>query len=141
MQRKKCSKEGISLVEVVVALLIFSMCVAGMCWLITMGRRGSDNARGHYTAINIGKNRLERVKTFDFDQMELFAQDNVEIDRSGVADAEGDYRITTTISTVTNDLKEVVVTVDIKDRISRAFEGESETVSTYIADFVEYAEE
>jgi Tfp pilus assembly protein PilV len=138
---QKSRKDGVSLVEVVVALLVFSMCVAGICRLITMGRQGSDDARAHYTAINIAKNRLERVKTFEFDQIGLFAQSNVKVDRSGIAAANGEYRMTTTVSSITNDLKEVIVRVDIMDKISRQFDSENEALRTYIADYVMYGAE
>jgi len=141
MQKRKSRQEGVSLVEVVVALLVFSMCVAGICRLISMGRQGSDNARAHYTAINVAKNRIERVKTFEFPQIELFAQNNVTVNRSGGVDVNGDYRMTTTVSSITNNLKEVVVRVDIRNKISRQFDGENESIRTYIADFVKYTAE
>lgn len=133
-QRKRRLCEGISLVEVIVALLILAISVAGLCRLVVVGRKGTDMGRSHYTAINIAKNRLERVKTFEYAQLALFNESDTVVNTSGVADSLGDYRRTTTVSDVKSNLREVVVTVEIRDRSSRTFDGEEEEVRTYVAD-------
>ena len=60
---------------------------------------------------------------------------SIVIDEDGSPDANGQFRMTTTVSTITEHLKEVVVTVDIRNPVSLGFDGESEMVQTYYADF------
>jgi len=132
--------DGLTLVEAVVALMIFALCIAGFCGASVCFRELSDRARTHYTAVNIAKNRLERAKTAEFSQLHLFEESQTRVDYLGSTDASGDYRRTTSVSNATEGLTEVVVTVEIKDRVTLGFDRESETVGTYIADFEEVEE-
>ena len=129
-------KDGTTLIETFVAVLIFGISVAGICGLVGAAKELGDRSRGHYTAVNIAKNRLERIHIFDYSQLYLFAENNTTVDRNGVADPEGDYRRTTTISTVSSNLSEVVIRVAIKNRVTCGFGSEEETVQSYVADIL-----
>jgi len=125
---------GVTLVETVIALMIFGIFIAGMCRLVLASREANDRARAHYTAVNLGKNRVERMKVSSFGELEQFAESRVVVNASGNPDPNGDYRRTTNIRTIGPTLKEVAVVVEIRDKVSRAFTV-GETVQTYIADF------
>jgi Tfp pilus assembly protein PilV len=128
-------REGLTLVETIIAILIFAICISGICKLVVITRESSDRARSHYTAINLGKNRLERAKVFPFGQLNDFVENQTVVDGAGTPSANGEFRRTTTVSNVTATLKDVTVRLEIRNRVTRRFEGVSEAIQTYIADF------
>jgi Tfp pilus assembly protein PilV len=125
-----------TLVETVVALTLFAICIGGMTALVLNGRALSDGARDHYTAINIAKNRLERIKSMDFDQVTTARETGTTVNMSGSSDANGDFRRVTTITSVATNLYRATVQVDIRNRVSRSFSGEKETISSYVVKYV-----
>ncbi|NQT93987.1 MAG: prepilin-type N-terminal cleavage/methylation domain-containing protein [Lentisphaerae bacterium] len=135
-----CGRRGMSLVETMVALVVFGICIGGICALVVHSKGTSDLARDHYTAVNLAKNRIERAKEFGFDDLYSFLESDVVIDRSGNPSDGGRFRRTTLILTAEENVSEVVVTVEVRSRISSSFEGENEEVRTYIADFMERPE-
>ncbi|MFC1453380.1 prepilin-type N-terminal cleavage/methylation domain-containing protein [Verrucomicrobiota bacterium] len=127
--------QGVTLVEVVVALFIFGILIAGMCQLLTMINEGSDRAREHYTAINIAKNRIERARVMEWDELPFLSETNVPVTASGAPTMQqGNYRRSTIVTSVTYNLIQVAVTVDIRNRKTRQFDGNGETVQSLIAD-------
>lgn len=125
------------MVEVLVALGIFSVYSAGACKLILSHRKVSDMARAHYTAANLAKNRLEIVRTFEFDQIPAFKESQVVIDESGMPNSVGNYRRSTMINSISGNLHDVVVTVDIRNRETLQFTPAHETVRTFVAHYLE----
>ena len=134
---RRTSRSGMTLVETIVALCILSMCIGGICALIVSARELSDRARSHYTAVNIAKNRLERASALGFDQLPDFHEADVVVDHSGNPAAYGHYRRSTTVLEAGTNLRELVVAVEIRNRLSTDFDGEIETVSSYHADYLE----
>lgn len=131
-------REGMTIVESMVALVILALFITGTCQLLMSHRQVSDMARGHYTAINIAKNRMELVRTFDFDQVHNFQENNMVVDSSGLADPDGLYRRSTEFSPVgaNNNLIELTVTVDIRNRQTLQFNPANEVLKTYFAKYL-----
>ena len=127
-------KAGVTLVEVMVAILILGLCIGGLCQLAVNARQLSDMSRTHYTAINIAKNRLERAKTVDYDELQFLVENDIVVDPSGRADSSGDYRVNTAVTQASTNLMEIVVTVGIMNRLTLNFGPESESIRTYVAD-------
>ena len=128
-------RDGTTLVEVVVGLFIFGLFVAGMCRLLVLVNESTDRARDHYVAVNIGKNRIERARAFDFSQLtSVFTENNVLVDVNGQPATDTNFRRSTQIISSGTNLVEMVVTVDIRNRKSWAFDGPSEQIRTYIGD-------
>ena len=90
-------------------------------------------ARDHYTAANIAKNRMELIRTFDFDQIPQLAETAVRVNDSGVAATDGHFRRLTTINVLNTNLYELAITVQIQDRKTLAFSESEETINTYIS--------
>ena len=134
--KNRKSRAGVSLVETLMALLIFATFITGASKSLMAHRKLSDKSREHYTAINIAKNRIELVRTFEFGQQADFLENNVVIDFNGAADTDGDYRRSTTMTTASSNLLEVAVTVEIRDRITLLFDGEQEKIRTYFAEYL-----
>ncbi len=131
--RNRKSKEGLTLVEMLTALLVFAMAVGGMCSLALSSKQILDTSRDHYVAVNLAKNRIERVKTFNFNELELFIDANTVLDESGTPNPNGNYSRTTQVSSVTPNLKEVVVTIAMRNRKTLVFAPAIQQVRTYIA--------
>jgi len=132
---RKGGTEGLTLVEVMVALSVFTMFIGGACHLLVRGRQMTDAARDHYTAINIVKNRLEKARTFDWDHLGTFNETNVVVNEVGVSDPQGSYQRTTTVTYVKDNLAKVSLSIKIRDRNTGAFGSEEECVSSYVASY------
>lgn len=123
-----------TLVETMMALLIFAICIAGICQLMLITGQASDRARDQYIAANIARNRLERAHTFPFGQLYTLAESNVVVDENGAALDSGLFRRTSVVSNVTSALIEFTVTVQVRDRVKRTFTTASQTAQTLLAD-------
>lgn len=123
-----------TLIEMLTALLIFSMAIGGLCTIAVSAKQILDTSRDHYVAVNLAKNRIERVKTFNFDELELFAEAGTILDEAGSPDSAGSYSRATVVSNVNSSMKEVIVTISIKNRKSLKFAPGQQQVRTYIAD-------
>ncbi len=123
--------------ETIVALTIFAGFSTGACKILLSHRKITDMARAHYTAINIAKNRMELVRTFDFGQVGNFLENNVVVNASGMPDAVGNYRRSTTVNNINANLLELTVIVDLRNRQTLDFTPAKEQVSTYFAKYLE----
>ena len=124
---------GMTLVEVMVALFIFGISLAGACALVFQTKRLADRSRDHYTAINIGKNRLETGWGTTFNLLTTLTETNVLVNYSGNPSDNSSYRRSTRVTTVTSNLIEIVVKVEIKNRKNWKFSGEKEEIRSYFA--------
>ena len=135
--KKSRKRAGVTIVETIVALTIFAGFSTGACKLLLSHRKIADMARAHYTAINIAKNRMELVRTFDFGQVDNFLENNVVVNASGIPDTVGNYRRSTTVTNISANLLELTVNVDLRNRQTLAFTPAKEQVSTYFAKYLE----
>ncbi len=129
---------GMTLAEVMVALFVFSICIAGTCTLVYQTKRLADRARDHYTAINIGKNRLEKGRGTTFNLLTTLIETNVMVDRAGnpgVAYVDATYRRSTSVGVAagSTNLIEMIVTVEVLNRKNWRYTGEKETIRSYFA--------
>ena len=130
------TRQGLCLVEAIVAISLLALCIGGVCAVVMNARQLADMARDRYVAANLAKGRLERARSFSFDQLSLFTESNVVLDESGSPNADGAYRRTTTLTTIMPRLVQVAVRVDVRNRITRAFSGHPQTLTTYVADYI-----
>lgn len=134
---KSRNRAGTTIVETLVALSVFAIFSVGSSKLLMSHRRLADMARAHYTAINIAKNRMELVRTFDFGQVDDFLEDQVVVDASGTPSATGNYRRSTKTNSIKTNLIELTVTVEIRNRKTLEFMPAKEEISTYFAEYLE----
>jgi hypothetical protein len=135
-RNKSKSRAGIALVEALVSLTLLAIFLAGAMKMMISHHEMTDMARAHYTAINIAKNRMELIRTFDFGQVDDFLEDKVNINASGLPSTLGNYRRSTQVSNVSPNLLELSVIVEIRDRKTLAFSGSQEDLSTYFAEYL-----
>ena len=93
---------GFTLVEVMVASLIFVMfCVFFLSAAIS-AMRSQQLACDYYTAMTIARNRIQRAKTFEYSSLPLMSENQVPVDGDGNITTTGIYRRTTIVSAYTN---------------------------------------
>lgn len=126
-------KEGIAMVEALLAIVLFALFITGSAKMLLSHRQMTDMARAHYTAINIAKNRLELIRSFDHDQRLDFEESNVLINNHGLPSQTGHYRRSTTFTEVSSNITEVAISVDIRDRKTLKFDGRTETLNSFFA--------
>lgn len=134
-QKKGKNRAGVALIEALVAITIFAIFITGAGKLLLAHRKISDMARMHYTAANVAKNRLELIRSFDFDERDEFMENNVVVNMSGLQDDAGHYRRSTTIVNTSSNICEMTVSVEILDRKTLTFSGRNETVQTLMAEY------
>lgn len=127
------SRAGSSVIESLIALVVFALFITGASKLLMVHREITDMAQSHYQAANIAKNRLELIRSFEFEELDRFAEDDVLINSYGIPDSSGRFRRSTTYSNAESNLVELVVAVEIMDRKTLAFNGRNETLKGYFA--------
>ncbi len=133
--RARLCEHGFTLVEVMVALVLVVLVLAGAYGLVVQAEMLSTVARNHYVAIAIGKNRLERARNFQYASLSLLTESDVQVDDNGAPDTTGRFKRTTAVNTnYAAGLTEVVVTVKIKNVQTGTFGSELERISTLFTD-------
>ena len=127
------SEKGISLVETMMAILLFGAVIGALLEVtaqnLTMGKR----AETVYTAYCIAKNHIEMLKSMPFSSVANAAESNTRVDSLGVPDISGAFSRTTAVATnYTGDANLVSVTVSVDYSIKGSFVNKPTTVSTAI---------
>ncbi len=135
--RRAGNSDGMTLIETLGAVCILGICIGGVCALVVQSKEMTDRARDHYTAVNIAKNRLEAARALGYDALGTFVEPATVVDRTGSPDDEGDYQRSTTISNAAVNLAEIIITVQIRNRMTRQFGEVDETLMSYIADYLD----
>ncbi len=130
-------RAGLTLVESMIGLMVFAAFLSGACRMVVVAHHVNDRAAAHYAAVNIAKTRIERIKTFGYDQFELCQESGVVLNQSGRPDEGGNYRLTTTVVPRGEGLKDVTVRVDIRNPRTLGFDGENEQLVSSLADLAE----
>lgn len=95
--RAAAGRGGFTLAEVLVALFLLAFVMAGVYRAMTMSARLRITAHGHYLALIIANNRIERAKNVGFAELPFLAEDGVRVNDQGVPDAAGQFRRTTEV--------------------------------------------
>jgi Tfp pilus assembly protein PilV len=134
-QRERSRRSGTTLVETMVAIMILGGTVGGACHLTVATKCIGDQAREQYQAVTVARNHIERIRVLGYDQLPYCAESAVRVDSNGAVDNNGRFERTTTVTDVGADVKEVTVTMIVRNRISLAFDGEGESLTTLITPF------
>ena len=133
------NQQGSTIVETIVALVIFAIFITGATRVIMAHRQVSDKARAHYTAINIAKNQIEQVRntleTSDFSQLRNKEERSpgIQVDSKGEPSDVGKFMRVTEINKINDDLAEIVVTVQILNRTKLTFGTENSHLKSYLS--------
>ena len=134
-------QQGMTLVEVVLALVVLSLVMAGSYLLVSRAAATSRAARDHYVAAVIAKDRLERARNFAYDDLHLLAEDDVVVDDTGLPDPEGNFRRTTIVNTnYASGLTKIEVIVEVRNQRTGDFTGGQESVASLFTEYYEREE-
>jgi Tfp pilus assembly protein PilV len=127
------TRAGTTMLEALIAMTIFAIFTTGACKLLVSHRTMLDMARDHYTAANIAKNRMELLRTFNFEQIPALNEKAIRTDENGIPSALGHFSRSTTVSTLNTNIYELAITVKVQNRRTLAFDVAEQTLNTYIA--------
>ena len=113
-------KKGMSLTEVVMAMALITLCIGGIITVVVQSADMGHTADYTYVAIDLAKNRIERIRQIrnekGYDIIPQTAETDTIIDRNGIPDLNGDFKRTTTIEPTSTRLTKVTVGVTYKRR-------------------------
>ena len=134
----KHSRNGMTLVEATVAITLLVLVMGGAYALIAQTRYTIDTVRDRYLAINIANARIERARNFQYKDLPGLRESHVRVDAYGAPDSNGPFRRSTTVTVQggSNDLTEVSVKIEIRDRRSGQFRGQHETLSCLFTEYL-----
>ncbi|MBI4432385.1 MAG: prepilin-type N-terminal cleavage/methylation domain-containing protein [Candidatus Omnitrophica bacterium] len=93
------SQRGATLIEVMIAVFIFLIGMASLLSVLIQSMQAGKRAEHIYTAYNLAKNHMERLKSMDYNSLGSAAESAVLIDGEGNPDANGLYSRSTTVTT------------------------------------------
>lgn len=112
--RPVSAPDGYTFLEIVVAMAILAIAMAGSYKVMTVSMQTRQVALNHYVATVMANNQIERAKNLAFDNLSLLAESERAVDELGATDAEGRYLRTTAIEPLwggESDLTRITVTI------------------------------
>jgi len=129
------SKAGLTLVEVVVAISLLAIGLAGSYYGVNMAMQARKFSHDSYVGTLIANNRIEFAKNQPYSQLVNLGESNKKVDEYGNDDSDGRYSRTTTISTLWGgNSNATAITVSVKIPHPRLSDGSggTATVSTIL---------
>lgn len=96
---KTAKKRGFTLLEVIVAISVFGVAISSLLAVYTQAAKVSKRSDYAYTAYNLAKNHIERLRASAFSSLSLAAETDTRINRDGEPDEAGEYLRSTSVST------------------------------------------
>lgn len=122
-----------TLVETMVAILVFGLLLGGMMNVTAASITAGKRAEYAYNAYNLAKNHIETLKSMPFTNLANAAETDTYLDVSGTPDDDGDYKRTTTVTTsYSGDANLVQVQVQVDYRIKGAFANKPTTITSVV---------
>ena len=106
--KRKLSQKGFSLIELMVAVAILAIAILGIFQAYSTGFMGMADARDRTVATNYAREAMEDIKNMDFDKIGSTYK--------SFTNANKEYKIYVTVSTETDNLKEIFTIVEWEDR-------------------------
>ena len=121
------SIKGMTLVETLAAIAIFSIVLTGILNLAVGSMSTGRRAEFAYTSYNLAKNHLETLRSMPYSTLTNAMESDVYVDETGVADNEGYYiRSTTVAPNYNGDANLIQLTVSV-DYIFRGVQSQAPT--------------
>ena len=110
--KKINNNSGVTIVETLVASALFILVSTSFLSVFLMSSTSCKSTDYMYTAINLAKARLERLKGLDYNSLPQAVESNTRLDKDGDPDAYGDFYRTTQVNNVYGtDLTEITVSI------------------------------
>ena len=134
---KTSMKQGFTLVEAVISAVLLLMVVGGSYSLVNRSAQLIYSARNHYLAVNIARARLERARTFTYDQLMTLSETNIVVDDSGNPLSTGYFRRSTMVNTNYQvGLTKIEVRTDIRNSRDLTFKDDYESVASLYTEYL-----
>ena len=91
-------KAGFTLVEFLMAVLLFSISIASLLGVYTQAITVSKRADYAYVAYTLAKNHIERLRVSDFSTLSDANETDTPLNRDGDPDLNGEYLRSTTVT-------------------------------------------
>lgn len=129
------TRAAFTFVEVVVAMALLGLALAGIYSVITMSMQTRQHAHDYYVATIIAGNQIERAKTFLFDELHDLEEHERVVDERGIPTPSGRFLRTTEVENVAGNewLRKVSVEVGVPHRLRGTPGGGLVLLSTYIS--------
>ena len=130
---------GITIVEVLIAILLLGVAFGGSFALISQATAIMRRTRNHYVATTLCLARLERARDFDYNLLSFLGEAGTVVNQEGVPDADGFYRRHTDVyvDSPRDSVTTVEVRVDIRDMKTLQFESAFEEMSAAFTTYLE----
>lgn len=96
---RNINKAGTTLIEVVIAVFLFVIGMEALLVVSTQGMTMNKRVEYAYTAYNLSKNHLERLRLYSFDALSTAGETETLLNANGDPDLAGPFTRTTTIAT------------------------------------------
>ena len=115
------NQNGVTLIEVMGSVLVFSIGIAALMAVYWQAGTASKRADNSYIAYNLAKNRLEALKSVSFSDLPSAVENSTGVNKDGVADTSGGVTRSTAVTTnYTGDSNLTQVTVSVSCTMSGA---------------------
>lgn len=98
MHKRLSNARGSTLIEVMGTVMIFMIGISALLGVFYASAGMAKRAEYAYTAYNIAKNHVEDLKAYSYTDLAVANETSSVVDQNGVADPNGQYIRTTTIT-------------------------------------------
>jgi prepilin-type N-terminal cleavage/methylation domain-containing protein len=143
MNRSSKFKQGFTLVEVMVAMLLLSIFIGGALSLLGQTIRTHYLVRNRTEATNLAWSRVEQASNVSFVMIGDLEETGTRINRAGLPDDQGDFFRQTTITVLPGELEAVLIRVEVRplNRKAGDFSSPPEIIETVLANISRVAQE
>jgi prepilin-type N-terminal cleavage/methylation domain-containing protein len=121
----KTKQKGLTLIEVMISLFILAVLIIGTSQLIIYSIIIQDRCQNRLISLELAANKIETLKSLDFDHFELKKGSQEEIKKGG---NKKKFLINTTIQDISPDVKRVIVSCSVQNKNDKEI-----TLAVYIS--------
>ena len=131
MKMKK--KTGFTILELIVAVSIFGIGISSLLAVYTQSVTVSKRSDYAYTAYNLAKNHIERLRVSAFSSLSLALETDTRVNRDGEPDEAGEYlRSTSVMTNYGSDANLTRVDVNVRSEFKKVKSPQPMSLSTVI---------
>lgn len=131
---KKRNKQGVTVVEALLAVSLLAVAAAGSVKLVVATRQLADSVTDKHKATQVIRNQIERIDMSSFDDLDMWTVNEQMIDETGAPNSEGRFRLTTEVTHPYTNLTQVVIRVDTQNRKTLDFNLTGKEITMFISD-------
>lgn len=131
---KKRNRQGVTVIEALLAVSLVAVAAAGSAKLVVATRQLADAVTDKHKATQLIRNQIERIDMSSFDDLDMWAVNAQVIDETGAPSLDGRFRLTTTVTHPYTNLTQVVIRVDTQSRKTLDFGSAGQEITMFVSD-------